>query len=131
VQEITVDMRLGGIERRFLIHYTSKQRTKSTVFIACARPHRLRAQEDEFRKALPASPSRTTDMIWFALQKVQQDSRPLGQFRGDDDFSATRAGAYSAVGGTTAEPMAPLPVASGNAAAPSGPGADPVRPGDG
>jgi hypothetical protein len=50
-QEITVDLRLGGIERRFLIHYTAKQIEKSTVLIGCARKSRFESLEEEFRKA--------------------------------------------------------------------------------
>jgi hypothetical protein len=54
-QEITVDLRLGGINRRLLIQFTGKQGAgempRSIVLIACARANRFSGLEDDFHKA--------------------------------------------------------------------------------
>jgi hypothetical protein len=54
-QEITVDLRLAGINRRLLIQYKDKQGggelPRSTVLIACARADRFSSLEEDFRKA--------------------------------------------------------------------------------
>jgi hypothetical protein len=54
-QEITVDLRIAGVNRRLLIQYTGKQGggelPRSTVLIACARANRFSSLEDDFRQA--------------------------------------------------------------------------------
>jgi hypothetical protein len=51
VFETTLDMRLGGIERRLLILYKTKNRLRVEIFVGCARKSRFERMQDEFRDA--------------------------------------------------------------------------------
>ena len=52
VQEMTVDIRCGSIERRFLILYkATKNRQKLEFFVGCARTSRFERVQDQFREA--------------------------------------------------------------------------------
>jgi hypothetical protein len=52
VREITLDMRLGGIERRFLILYKAGKDPLSVKFlVGCARATRFERVEEQFREA--------------------------------------------------------------------------------
>lgn len=52
-REITVDMRLGGIDRRFLILYKASKihRPQQYFFVGCARTGRFERVEEQFREA--------------------------------------------------------------------------------
>ena len=49
-QEVTFDLRLGGIDRRFLLQYTLNDRNEVRVLIGAARRNRFDRMEDVFRK---------------------------------------------------------------------------------
>jgi hypothetical protein len=51
VHEVTVDMRLGGIDRRFLILYKGKNILKVDFFVGCARTNRFERLDPQFREA--------------------------------------------------------------------------------
>ncbi len=52
IQELIVDLRLGGHDRTFLIQYKTKIRTKLYFFVGCARASRFERVEKDFREAL-------------------------------------------------------------------------------
>jgi hypothetical protein len=55
IQEMTVDMRLGGIDRRFLVMYKTGrkglERLQVKYFVGCARTSRFERMEPQFREA--------------------------------------------------------------------------------
>jgi Domain of unknown function (DUF4190) len=56
--EMTIDMRLGGIERRMLIIYNTKNRNRTFIFVGCARAHRFDGLVEQFREAAKDFPKR-------------------------------------------------------------------------
>ena len=58
MQEVTVDLRLGGIDRRMLIYYNAKDQLKSAVLVACARRARFESLEADFRKSFASFSAR-------------------------------------------------------------------------
>jgi hypothetical protein len=51
VLEMIVDMRLGGIDRRFLILYKATKNPRMNFFVGCARTSRFERVEEQFREA--------------------------------------------------------------------------------
>jgi hypothetical protein len=51
VGEMTVDMRLGGIDRRMLVLYKTNDRLRTHIFVGCARRSRFDSMQAEFREA--------------------------------------------------------------------------------
>ena len=51
LQELIVDMRLGGLDRRFLVQYKAPRLDRVFFLVGCARRNRFEAFQEDFRKA--------------------------------------------------------------------------------
>ena len=147
VREITADMRLGDIDRRFLIQYkaTKEPPARQNFFVGCARTSRFDRIEEQFREAftgfrrrIPQDPKQSA-MIWFTCRKCGKTHGRAENSAGTMIFCECGQGNTVPWDSTAVPAATPVVVAAAKvpdlgpiqfdpATAPNTPGATPRRP---